>query len=136
MKFLRSLAVVLFFAAVGLLVFYLTALATGEPWQFAWQKRGLRGVILWSYERGSILTLVLMFGLAFACAWMPFNGLLAAISLALFYPLYAIYELVIDTHMGNLLPFEFLGYLVLIVLCVTGYMVGRWLMKRLGPAAS
>jgi hypothetical protein len=136
MKILRPLLVFLVFATVGLLAYYLTALISGEPWGPAWEKDGLMGVVLWAYERGSIVTVVVLFVLAFGCAWLPFNPLLAAISLGLFYPINAIVRVVIGSHSGNLLPFEFLGYLLFIVMCLVGYVAGRWVRKRFRPAAA
>jgi hypothetical protein len=130
MKILRPILIFLLFAAVGLLAFYLTALASGEPWEPAWVTNGLRGVLLWAYERASIVTIAVLFMLSIACAWLPFNSLLAAVSLSLFYPVYAILRLIFGGHTGNLLPFEFLGYLLFIVICWLGYALGRWLSKR------
>lgn len=136
MKILRSIFLVVVFSGVGLLAFYLTALTTGEPWSPAWESEGMKGVLLWAYERGSIATVVVLFLLALACGWlMPINGLLAAISLALFYPLFAIFRLVSNWHTGNLLPFEFLGYLLFILVCVLGYVAGRWVAKKRPMAA-
>ena len=132
-KILRPFMVLLFFATIGLLVFYLTALVTGVSWKPAWEKHGVSGVLLWAYERGSMLTIVVLFGLAFACAWMPFNRFLAAVSLALFYPAYAIVEMIMGTYSGNLLPFEFLGYLLFVLICMLGYAAGRWVLKRVRP---
>lgn len=130
MKILRPILVILVFAATGLLAFYLTALGSGEPWTPAWDQNGLSGVVLWAYERASIVTIIVLFILALACARLPFNPLLAAVSLGLFYPGYAILRLVIGKHTGNLLPFEFLGYLLFVVICLLGYAVGRWFSKR------
>lgn len=131
MKTLRPVLVVLVFAAIGLLAFYLTALTSGEPWTPAWEKDGLSGVVLWAYERGSIVTVAVLFLLALVCGWlMPFNRLLAAVSLALFYPVFAILRMAFGAQTGNLLPFEFLGYFLFIVVCLLGYAIGRWLSKR------
>ena len=117
-------------------MFYLTALVSGEPASPAWEKDGISGVILWAYERGSLATFVVLFLLSVLCGWlMPFNALLAAVSLALFYPLFAIVSLVLGLHKGNLVPFEFLGYMLDIVICLLGYGVGRFLAKRIPKAA-
>ncbi len=135
MKTLRPVLVILAFAAIGLLAFYLTALSSGEPWAPAWEKDGPSGVMLWAYERASVVTLLVLLVAAFACAWLPFHPLLAAISLALFYPAYAVVRLATGSHSGNLVPFEFLGYLLFIVICLIGYVAGRWLRKRMRPPA-
>ena len=136
MKTLRFVLVIFVFAAVGLLAFYVTALGSGEPWEPAWEKDGLRGVVLWSYERASAVTLLLLLVAAFACSWLPFHPLLAAISLALFHPAYAMLRLATDSHSGNLVPFEFLGYLLFIVVCLVGYGAGRWVRKRMRSPAT
>ena len=130
-KILRPLLVFAAFTAIGLLAFYLTALASGEPWGPAWEKGGISAVVLWAYERGSIVTVIVLFLLALVCGWlMPFDRLLAAVSLALFYPVFAILRMVLGLYTGNLIPFEFLGYLLFIVICLFGYAAGRWLSKR------
>ncbi len=126
---MRSLGVMLLFAAVGVLVFYLTALAVSD-WRPAWEHDGLRGVIRWTYKSASVTTVIVLFVLAFACAWMPFNRLLAAISLVLFYPAYSLAQILLGTYVGNLLPFEYLGYLFFILVCLAGYILGRWLSKH------
>jgi hypothetical protein len=131
MKMLRPILVILVFAAIGLLAFYLTALTSGEPWAPAWEKEGLSGVVLWAYERGSFVTVAVLFLLALVCGWlMPFNRLLAAVSLALFYPVFAILRMAVGTYTANLVPFEFLGYLFFIVISLLGYAVGRWISRR------
>ena len=136
MKVLRPILVVLFFTAIGLLAFYLTALVSGEPWSPAWEKDGVSGVLLWAYERASIVTVAVLFLLALTCgSVMPFNRLLAAVSLAFFYPTFAILRIILDGELGNLLPFEFLGYLFFIVVCFLGYAAGRWAAKKLPKAA-
>jgi hypothetical protein len=132
MRILRSALVALLSAAVGLLVFYLTALTSGEPWRPAWEREGAAGVALWAYERASIATVIILFLLALACGWrMRSDRLLAATSLALFYPVFAIARIVLGVHTGNLLPFEFAGYAIFIAICLLGYVAGRWLFKRI-----
>lgn len=136
MRILRSVSVALLSAGIGLLVFYLTALISGEAWRPAWEKDGPAGVILWAYERGSIATVIILFLLATACGWrMRSDRLLAATSLALFYPVFAIARIVFGVHTGNLLPFEFAGYAIFIAVCLLGYVAGRWLSKRMAKPA-
>jgi hypothetical protein len=106
MRIFRYISVAMLSAIVGLLAFYLTALLSGEPWRPAWQKDGIVGVILWAYERGSVLTIVALSGLALGCGWsLRSGGLVAAVSLALFYPCFAIVRVIFGLHSGNLLHF-------------------------------
>jgi hypothetical protein len=124
----QKAAVIAVFAAVGMLTFLLTAVFSGESILPAWSSHGLSGVILWAYERGSLATVIVVFILSLVCAWIPISHrLLAAISLSLFYPSYAFVRLLLGTHSGNLLPFEFLGYVFFTGVCVLGYSVGRLL---------
>ena len=132
-KILRPALVIVLFAMIGLLVFWLTAL-TVEPWRPTWEQEGLVGVALWAYERGSGLTVLVLFVLACACGWlMPFNKLLASISLALFYPTFSLIRLITGSHTGNLVPFEFLGYAVFAAICLLGGLIGRSIGKRSRP---
>jgi hypothetical protein len=131
----RTLVTVLF-VATGALVFYVTLLTTGDSWKPVWEKHGVSGVIWWAYEHASILTITVLVGLAFACAWMPFDRSLAAISLALFYPIYAMVQIVMGTHTGNLLPLEFIGYLFVLAICLLGHAAGRWAFGRIGQRVS
>ena len=129
-NFLRSMLVILAFATVGVTAIYLTALASGEPWAPAWESGGVNGVVLWAYERVSLVTMFILFLLGLVCAWLSRHGLLAATSLGMFYPIYALLRFMIGAHTGNLLPFEFLGYVVLVCVCLLGYFVGRLIAKR------
>ena len=131
MRSLRPVFVVILFSAVGLVLFYLTALTSGEPWRPAWENGGLNGVLVWAYERASIITVGALFLAALLCGWlMPFNALVAAVSLALFYPAFSTLKVLLGAHAGNLLLLEFITYLLFIVFCILGYGAGRWLSKR------
>lgn len=120
------------FAIIGALTFVITAVATGGNYAPAWQSRGVSGILLWAYERGSITTIVVLFMLALACGLTTLrHSLLAAISLSLFYPAFALIRVSLGLHTGNLMPFELLGYLFFVVLCVVGYFFGRLLRKAI-----
>jgi hypothetical protein len=130
-EILRATTVVVASATIGLIAFVVTALVGGEPVLPAWDAHGLGGVILWSYERASLVTVSLLFVLALACAVMPLRySFLAAVSLGLFYPTYAVIRILAGTYSQNLPPLEFLGYLLFIVVCALGYALGRWLVSH------
>lgn len=85
---------------------------------------------MWAYERGNFVTVCVLFIAAAVCGVIRIeNSLLAAISLSLFYPVFAVIRMLLGIHAGNLLPFEFIGYAFFGIVCLAGFSVGR-LIKR------
>jgi hypothetical protein len=116
--------VILVFASVGALVFFVSSLVSGD-WDTVWERKGTAGALFWAYEHAPLAVFVVLFALGLLCAWMPFNRVLAAVSLGLFYPALAIMQLAAGRHSGNFLPLEFFGYLFTIGVCLLGYVAGR-----------
>jgi hypothetical protein len=134
-KAVRSVVVAVLFAGVGALVFYVSSQVSGD-WNTVRAHKGTIGALFWAYEHASLFTIGTLFILGFACAWMPFSPLLAAFSLGLFCPIVAMMEIFAGTHTGNILPLEFLGYLFIIGVCLSGYALGRSVFRHVTGAAS
>lgn len=117
---------------VGLLIFLVTGLMSGHSADAVWARDGVVGVILWAYRRASLSTDLVLFGVALGCGWYLGSwSSWCAVSLASFYPTFALIRLLLGLHDDAVAPLQIVSFVFFLIICLAGFWVGKFARARL-----